>query len=75
MANLEEASPVPGTWVGPLRSTYGLHYVWVEAIEPGRDATLEEVRPRLLRDIEARNTAAALQQSIDAMRADYEVKK
>ncbi|MCB1854240.1 MAG: peptidyl-prolyl cis-trans isomerase [Halieaceae bacterium] len=75
VANLEEASPVPGTWVGPLRSTYGLHYVWVEAIEPGRDATLEEVRPRLLRDIEARNTAAALQQSIDAMRADYEVKK
>ena len=75
VANLEEAQPQPGTWVGPVRSTYGLHYVWVEAIEPGRDATLDEVRGRLLRDIESRKTAEALQRGIDAMRDDYEVRK
>jgi hypothetical protein len=49
--------------------------VWVEALEPGRDATLEEVRVRLLRDIEARKTAAALQRSVDAMWENYEVIK
>lgn len=75
VANLEEAGPTPGAWVGPLRSTYGLHYVWVEAVEPGRDANLEEVRTRLLRDIESRKTAEALQRSVDAMRENYEVIK
>ncbi len=29
---------------GPMRSTYGQHYVWVSEVEPARDATLEEVR-------------------------------
>lgn len=75
VANLEETGPSPGAWVGPVRSTYGLHYVWVEAVEPGRDATLEEVRTRLLRDIESRKTAEALQRSVDAMRENYEVIK
>jgi len=47
----------------------------VEAIEPARDATLDEVRGRLLRDIESRKTAEALKRGIDAMRNDYEVRK
>ena len=75
VANLQAANPQPGTWVGPVRSTYGLHYVWVSAVEPGRDATLEEVREQLLRDLESRASAAALQESIDAMREQYEVRK
>ena len=75
VTNLEQADPRPGSWVGPIRSTYGLHYVWVSEMEAGRDATLEEVRGQLLRDLESRATAAALQESIDAMREDYEVIK
>jgi len=75
VTNLQAANPQPGTWVGPVRSTYGLHYVWVSEVEPGRDATLEEVREQLLRDLESRASAAALQESIDAMREQYEVRK
>jgi parvulin-like peptidyl-prolyl isomerase len=75
VSNLESATPRPGTWVGPVRSTYGLHYVWVNEVEAGREATLEEVSKQLHRDIESRKRAVALQQSIDEMRADYEVRK
>jgi parvulin-like peptidyl-prolyl isomerase len=73
--NLEAANPEPGNWIGPIRSTYGLHYVWVSEMEPGRDATLDEVRVQLMRDLESRASANALQESIAAMREQYEVKK
>lgn len=73
--NLQAADPQPGTWVGPIRSTYGLHYVWVSALEPGRDATLEEVRGQLMRDLESRASTAALAESIATLREQYEVRK
>jgi len=72
--NLQEADPQPGSWRGPIRSTYGLHYVWVSDVEVDRDATLEEVRGQLLRDLESREKAAALQDSISAMRDSFEVR-
>ncbi|MBN7798006.1 peptidylprolyl isomerase [Parahaliea mediterranea] len=72
--NLQQAEPRPRSWVGPIRSTYGLHYVWVEDIEPARDATLAEVRPRLLRDLESRQRADALAGAIDKLRQQYEVR-
>ena len=73
VVNLEEAGLGAGQWSGPVRSTYGLHYVFVEALEPSRDATLEEVRTILVRDIESRARSAALQDSTERMREDYEV--
>lgn len=75
VSNLEAAGPQAGSWVGPVRSTYGLHYVWVNEIEAAREATLDEVMQQLQRDIESRKRAAALQQSIDDMRTGYEVRK
>jgi len=72
--NLLEAGPQPGKWVGPIRSTYGLHYVWVEAIEPGRDATFEEVRGQLRRDLESAARTDALASAIERMRELYEVR-
>ena len=72
--NLETAGPRPGEWTGPIRSTYGLHYVWVSAIEPEREAQLEEVRLQLRRDLESRARSAALQWAIETLRAHYEVR-
>jgi hypothetical protein len=71
--NLEQAGPSAGAWLGPIRSTYGLHYVWVADIELDRDATLDEVRLRLTRDLESRARSEALSNAITALRADYEV--
>ena len=72
--NLPDRGWQPGTWRGPIRSTYGLHYVWISDVEVDRDATLEEVRGQLLRDLESREKAAALQDSITAMRDNFEVR-
>lgn len=71
--NLEKAGPVAGRWIGPIRSTYGLHYVYVEELQAARDATLEESRLQLQRDLESRARAAALEEAIEALRDDYEV--
>ena len=71
--NLTEASPIAGEWRGPLRSTYGLHYVWVEAIEPERDATVDEVRGQLQRDLAMQKKRDALQAAVSKMREEYEV--
>jgi len=73
--NLQNAQPQAGHWVGPVRSTYGLHYVWVDAIEPARDATMEEVRQQLLRDLDTRAEEAALRDSIAALRQQYEIRR
>lgn len=71
---LTAQEPRPQQWLGPLRSAYGLHYVWVESVEPAREATLEEVRDQLLRDLQREKRDAALAAAIRAMREDYEVR-
>jgi len=72
--NLQQAQLSAGAWVGPVASTYGLHYVWVSELEPSRDALLEEVEPQLRRDLESVARSQALQSAIEGMRADYEVR-
>lgn len=72
--NLLEAEPQARQWVGPVRSTYGLHYVWVEAVEPERDATLDEVQGLLRRDLESAARTNALAAAIENMRELYEVR-
>lgn len=71
--NLLQAEPQAGHWVGPVRSTYGVHYVWVSEMEPARDATLDEVRQQLQRDLESRAKEMALRESIAALREHYEI--
>jgi hypothetical protein len=39
-----------GTWVGPIRSGYGLHLVKVEALMPGGAPALADVRPQVQRE-------------------------
>ena len=36
------------TWIGPVRSPYGMHLVWIEAREPGTPPPLAAVRDRVL---------------------------
>jgi peptidyl-prolyl cis-trans isomerase C len=63
----------PGAWRGPIRSGYGWHLVFVDAIEPGRVPAFEEVEPDVKsawldeRQREIKRTA------LEAMRARYTV--
>ena len=74
VSELAQASPVADTWLGPIRSLYGLHYVWVTAIEPAREARFEEVEPQIRRELETKARTQALKNSIAALYNDYEVK-
>jgi hypothetical protein len=73
VSTLINAGPVVGQPIGPIRSIYGIHYVWVTAIEPRRDAQLKEVEPQVRRDLEARASKQVLKSSIAVLRAEYEV--
>ena len=72
--SLEQAKPKSQQWLGPIRSIFGLHYVWVSAVEPAHDARLEEVEQQLRNDLEYAAQAQALQNAIAALRDDYDVK-
>jgi hypothetical protein len=74
VSELAQASPVAGQWLGPIRSIYGLHYVWINAIEPGREAQFTEVEPQLRRDLEAKARTQALHHNVALLRNEYEVR-
>ena len=75
MSDLTEADPTVDQWHGPIHSSFGYHYVWVSAIEPARDARLEEVAGQLRRSLEVTAREQALQSAIADLRADYEVRR
>lgn len=70
---LEQIQPQAGSWLGPLHSTYGLHLVWMDEVEPARDARLDEVREQLARDLLRENRRQALQDATAWLRQRYEV--
>ena len=71
--NLEAGGPQPGQWLGPIESTYGFHLVWIESLEPARDAELDEVRDQLLRDLNLQRRRDALRKAVQTLREQYEV--
>ena len=70
---LQQSQPRAQTWLGPVRSTYGLHLVWMEEVEAARDALLEEVREQLERGMLLERRQLALRSAIDRLRQHYQV--
>jgi len=63
----------PGRWQGPLRSAYGLHLVWIEAIRPARFAVFASVRSRVLAEFRADRREARLGTELRDLRERYVV--
>jgi hypothetical protein len=80
--SLEQANPtappkikrIDQQWLGPIRSAVGLHYVWLNALEPARDAQLAEVEQQLRNDLTYAAQAQALQNAIAHLLQDYDVR-
>lgn len=70
----EQRAPQAGHWFGPIRSAFGLHYLWMNAFEPARDLQQVEVEERLRNDLEYMAKAQALKDAVSALRAQYEVR-
>jgi peptidyl-prolyl cis-trans isomerase C len=64
----------PGAWAGPVRSSYGLHLVKVEAKEPPQTPPLETVRSRVLARLLEERHEAHLAAALAALRAKYAVR-
>jgi parvulin-like peptidyl-prolyl isomerase len=63
------AAAPEGAWAGPVRSTYGLHLVWVRERVPAETPELDAVRGRLVHRWIAERSAVRTQQRLAALRA------
>ena len=75
ISDLAKLGPVVGQWYGPIRSSFGWHYLWISAIEQGRDARLDEVARQLRYSLEVSARERALQTAMAALRSEYEVRQ
>ena len=62
-----------GSWVGPLRSAYGLHLVLVTAVEPATLPPFAQARPAVEREWFAERRAAAQAAQYQALLAGYQI--
>ena len=62
-----------GSWQRPIRSGYGWHLVWVDAIEPGRVPAFEEIHPDIKSAWLDERQREIKQEAFGAMRARYTV--
>lgn len=66
------AAPI-GTWIGPVRSSYGVHLVWLHARVPASAPTLARVRGRVLQRWLRERSEQRAREAMDAMRRRYVV--
>ena len=71
-ADAVAAAPI-ARWSGPLRSSYGVHLVWVHAREPVRIPPLAEVRGRVLHRWLRERSAEREREAMATMRTRYVV--
>ena len=63
-----------GEWVGPIRSIFGSHWVWVDDISESRVKSFAEVAQELRRDIRRNLDDQAIQDWVDSTLQQYEVR-
>jgi peptidyl-prolyl cis-trans isomerase C len=63
----------PGRWWGPIPSSYGVHFVWVQERSPARLRPLDEVRPQVLAKVRAERERAARATALAELSRRYDV--
>lgn len=63
-----------GSWQGPIRSGYGLHFVYIEKSEPPREPTLDEVRDAVKRDLLNNQSQQINEAFYEALRERYVIR-
>ena len=62
-----------GVWTGPVRSSYGYHFVYVDERVEGRDPELDEVREGVMREWSARQRRDVKENTYAELRQRYSV--
>jgi len=60
-------------WIGPLKSPYGLHYLWIRDYSPAHQKEFSEVRAEIINVLEYEINAATLKQATAKLREKYKV--
>ena len=63
-----------GSWQGPVASGYGLHFVRLNAVIPGRAPSLDEVRPEVERDFLDEQASEISESFYQVLRERYTVR-
>jgi len=63
----------PGRWSGPIESTFGLHLVLVNRLEPAREPDFDDIRRSVERDYLAERRRRELEAMYERLLADYTV--
>ena len=63
----------PGIWLGPVKSSYGYHLVRLEAMVPGYDPPLSEIRDEVERELLADRRQEMLEKAYERLREKYTV--
>lgn len=63
-----------GAWSGPVRSSYGLHLVWVEAHEAARETSLDSVRSQISHRLREERRNASAREFLERLRQAYTVR-
>ena len=63
----------PGTWVGPVRSGYGLHLVFVQGVEDAFMPPLEDVRQAVLGEFQSYRRREVDELFYNTLREGYEI--
>ena len=64
-----------GEWVGPIQSIFGSHWIWVDDIAESRVKSFAEVAQDVRRDIRRDLDDQAIQDWVDSMLQQYEVRR
>jgi hypothetical protein len=65
----------PQRWVGPIESVFGVHYVFIDAVEPARMLALEEVSLRIERDLVREAEEQLVADWVERAMTGYEVRR
>lgn len=63
----------PGKWGGPVTSGFGVHAVRITARQPGKKATLNDVRQRVVNDWSAAQRAEQKEKALSRYRSQYAI--
>lgn len=74
-AQLTAYDAVEASWVGPIESVFGLHYVWIAEIVPSRLQAVEEVSSRIVNDLIREQETQAIAEWVEGAMLRYEVRR
>lgn len=63
----------PGSWQGPIESSYGLHLVLIHESVAGRDPDLSEIRPAVEREYVAKRQREIKEEAYQKLKEQYPV--